>query len=124
MSPKKPLDKKQRKRLSELVYTQGNLFGRDILFDLAKRKWPDDYPLRRAIQEWLKEQTYYQIYLRPVTKVKGSKPISADKPQQYLQINDHIQWRILASVDISIFLEQWMSIRENSTVYLFVIKLL
>ena len=86
---KKPFDEKQRARLDKLVFEQGNFFGRDIVFDLLKKKYPDDYPSRRSVLRYLQGFEVYQRYSRPVSKVTGSKPITSSKPQKYLQIDLH-----------------------------------
>ena len=89
MGKRKPFDEKQRARLDELVFEEGNFFGRDTLFEILKQKYPNNYPARRDVLKYLQEKEYYQRFVRPVTKVKGSKPITSSNPNKYIQVDLH-----------------------------------
>lgn len=89
MGKRKPFDEKQRARLDKLVFEESNLFGRDILWEMLKQRYPDDYPARRDVLKYLQTFEYYQRFVRPVTKIKGSSPITSSNPNKYIQVDLH-----------------------------------
>lgn len=50
-------------KLKKVYYTEGNLVGRDLLFDLMKRRYPKSHPTIEFISIWLKNQETNQVFL-------------------------------------------------------------
>ena len=56
-----PLSKIHLEMLNTEFYTNKNLFGRDKMFNIMKKKY-DDHPSRRQIADWLAVQEVNQLY--------------------------------------------------------------
>jgi hypothetical protein len=72
--------------LKKVYYDQFMFLGRDKLYDHVKSKYPDDHPSRRAVMEWLKNQTVHQLHFRPPPRLP-TKSVVANKPLRYFQVD-------------------------------------
>lgn len=87
---KRVLKPEHKNLLRELYYGENFYMGRDKLFALVREHFPDDHPSRRAIlHDFLEKQEVYQLFVRPVTKLKGTKPVSVTKAMKYWQCDLH-----------------------------------
>ena len=72
--------------LKKVYYDEGMPFGRDALFEVVKSRFPEDFPGKRYILRWLKEQEVQQLFTGQrkggsVDTFRANKPwseISAD----------------------------------------------
>lgn len=84
------LKPEHRELLKSLYYNEGYMMGRDSLYSIVKERFPDDHPSRRAIlHEFLERQETYQLFVRPVTRLKGTKPVRVTKAMKYYQCDLH-----------------------------------
>ena len=66
-------------KLKKVYYSEGNLVGRDLLFDLMKRKYPKSHPSVDFISEWLKAQETNQVFL-PTRKSRSTDRFKPTNP--------------------------------------------
>lgn len=66
-------------KLKKVYYSDGNLVGRDLLFDLMKRKYPKSHPSVDFISEWLKAQETNQVFL-PTRKSRTTDRFKPTNP--------------------------------------------
>jgi hypothetical protein len=77
----------EHEQLLETVYYDQFMFlGRDKLYYYVASKYPDDHPSRRAVMEWLKNQTVHQLHFRPPPRLP-TKSVVASKPLRYFQVD-------------------------------------
>lgn len=74
---RKPVSSEVQKQLENLYYRQHNFFGRERLFDLAKRK--KIQVSRRQLFDWLSSQELHQLYA-PSRKRKTIKATVVKRP--------------------------------------------
>ncbi len=55
-------------KIRKAYYDEGNLFGRDALFHLLKKKYPKSHPSKNEIEAWLGKQELQQ-YTNKLEKV-------------------------------------------------------
>jgi hypothetical protein len=79
MSYFKPLDENEAEALHDLYYEKGNIFGRDRLYDLFTRTYPEMTVSRRAVADFLNKQEIHQKHQRPM-KRGVVRPTVAKKP--------------------------------------------
>jgi hypothetical protein len=72
--------------LKKIYYDQSMFLGRDKLYDYVASKYPDDHPSRRAVMEWLKNQTVHQLHFRPPPRLP-TKSVVSSKPLRYFQVD-------------------------------------
>ena len=49
-------------KIRKACYDEGNLFGRDALFHLLKKKYPKSHPSKNEIEAWLGKQELQQLH--------------------------------------------------------------
>ena len=49
-------------KIRKACYDEGNLFGRDALFHLLKKKHPKSHPSKNEIEAWLGKQELQQLH--------------------------------------------------------------
>ena len=49
-------------KIRKAYYDEGNLFGRDALFHLLKKKYPKSHPSKNEIEAWLGKQELQQLH--------------------------------------------------------------
>ena len=49
-------------KIQKAYYDEGNLFGRDALFHLLKKKCPKSHPSKNEIEAWLGKQELQQLH--------------------------------------------------------------
>jgi hypothetical protein len=81
-----PLDSKQLDISNKEFNVNKNLFGRDKLYQIIKRKYEYTAPSRRQIAEWLAHQEVNQLYHTSKGKAKDIK-ISITTPNTILAID-------------------------------------
>jgi hypothetical protein len=83
-----PLNQTQLELLNKLVYQQHFIAGRTRFFAYLQANYPEYKIARLQLQNWLKNQEFYQLHLRKPTH-KSTKPIqtSVSKPKKILQID-------------------------------------
>jgi len=68
-----PLNEAQERKLHEIYYVQGNMFGRDKLYQLLKRDPANDIS-RNQVNAWLQSQEVHQTFRKPVSKRHAVRP--------------------------------------------------
>lgn len=66
-------------KLKKVYYSEGNFVGRDLLFDLMKRRYPKSHPSVDFISEWLKAQETNQVFL-PTRKSRTTDRFKPTNP--------------------------------------------
>jgi transposase InsO family protein len=79
------LSKYQLEILNTEFYTNMNFFGRDKLYTILRKKYPE-HPSRRQISEWLSKQEVNQLYHKSKGKAKKIKS-SMTTPNTILAID-------------------------------------
>ena len=74
-----PLDATQTALLSRLYYDEGYTVGRDRLYKLTTRRFPEAAISRRQVWFWLRRQYTNQVH-RPFKKPVGVQPFAVDAP--------------------------------------------
>ena len=89
MFPKRTTSDADKALLRQIYYEEGHFLGRDSLFKIVQKRFPESTISRRMIADFLERQEVQQIYRRPVTKVKGTKPIVSKESRRYIQVDGH-----------------------------------
>ncbi|KAJ3054904.1 hypothetical protein HK097_000421 [Rhizophlyctis rosea] len=71
----KPLSREEEEKLRDIYYNAP--LGRDDVYDLFKRKHPEEKASRRAIWSWMAKQEIHQIQQRPTISRGVVRPILA-----------------------------------------------
>lgn len=76
----KPLSKQQEQFLHDLIYKEGNFFGRDKLFYILQNQYPQEKISRRSLWSYMDKQPILQVNRRPTMNRGIVRPMAPTKP--------------------------------------------